>query len=446
MSADTIIATERNVLSVLFCDKETASLVLSLIKAGDVFTNASHRLVFNACKSLYDNDIDIDHQSVVQALSGDDKKDARFAAIEIAAMLASPSGARFYCESLLNAHALRKIGGLAKDVLKRSADQIESAEELISDFERGVLSVRDHVATSSNIADMDNILRSTFEQIETYTENASTGGISGVTTGFSGINEITCGFQPSDLIILAARPSMGKTALATNIVRNIARNGTCLFFSLEMSKVQLGLRFVSGESGVSAQAIRKGRVTQTDFTMLVSATKRLGEMKILVDDRGGITPDQIVETIRQVITNNSVSLVAIDYLQLIGRPGTRNTAEEIGFVTAELKNAAKRFNIPILLLSQLNRDLESRGGDRRPQLSDLRGSGSIEQDADVVAFLYRPEVYFPDPSLAGKAEFIVAKQRSGPTGTVPLLFDGKTMNFRDFAGDFDSQANEPPPF
>ncbi len=447
MSADTIIATERNVLSVLFCDKDTASLVLSLIKSDDVFTNASHRHVFNACKSLYDRDIDIDHQSVTQTLAGDDKKDARFAAVEIAALLAAPSGAKFFCESLLNAHALRKIGGLAKGVLKRSTDPAESADEILSDFERDVLSVRDTSLRPGDIADMDNVLRHTFEQIETYTSNAATGGLSGVNTGFAGINEITGGLQKSDLIVLAARPSMGKTALCTNILRHVAAaGGACLLFSLEMSKTQIGIRLVSGESGVSAHAIRRGLLTQTDFTRLVMATGRLEKMRILIDDRAGLTPDQIIETTRQVIKKNAVSLIAIDYLGLIGRPRDASTADEIGHVTGALKGAAKKFDVPILLLAQLSRAVETRGGDRRPQLSDLRDSGSIEQDADLVAFMYRPEVYFPDPSLAGKAEFIVAKQRSGPTGIVPLRYDGKTMNFKDFAGDFDAPANEPPPF
>lgn len=448
MSADQIIDAERNVLSVLFCDKDTSSLVFSLIRSDEVFTHASHRLVFNACKSLYEKEIDLDHQSVTAALAGDDKKDARFVTVEVAALLAAPSSARFFCESLLNAHALRKIGVAAKGILKRSAEASESADELLSDFEREVSEIRDSsMPKPEEVSGMWDVLKTTFEQIEVYSQNRITGGVSGVSTGFNEINEITCGLTPGDLIVLAARPSMGKTAFCTNVMRNIAaRGGSCLFFSVEMSKVMIGIRLLAGESGVSAHTIRRGLLTRDDFTLLTSATGRLEKMKILVDDRKGITTDQIVETTRRVSKKNSLSLVVIDYLGLIRRPGARNANEEIGDVTRELKIAAGRFNVPIMLLCQLSRKVEDRGGDRRPQLADLRDSGNIEQDADLVAFLYRPDAYFPDPALAGKAEFILAKNRNGPTGTVPLRFDGKTMNFRDYAGDFASQDYDKPPF
>lgn len=448
MSADTIIATERNVLSVLFCDKDTASLVFSIVKSDEVFTHASHRLVFNACKSLYEKDIDLSHQSVAAALTGDDKRDAVFVAVEVAAILAAPSSAKFFCESLLNAHALRKIGVAAKGVLKRSVDAAESADELISDFEREVSDIRDSsIQRAEEVSGMWDVLRRTFEQIEVYSQNRISGGISGIDTGFTGVNEITCGFTPGDLIVLAARPSMGKTSFCSNVMRNIAaRGGACLFFSVEMSRVMIGIRLLAGESGVSAHTIRRGLLTRDDFTMLTSATGRLEKMKILIDDRKGVTADQIIETTRQVSKKNSLSLVVIDYLGLIRRPGARNANEEIGDVTRELKIAAGRFNVPIMLLCQLSRKVEDRGGDRRPQLADLRDSGNIEQDADLVAFLYRPDAYFPDPALAGKAEFILAKNRNGPTGTVPLRFDGKTMNFRDYAGDFASQDYDKPPF
>jgi len=263
----------------------------------------------------------------------------------------------------------------------------------------------------------------------------SKGGISGVPSGFMDLDWVTCGFQPSDLIILAARPSMGKTALALNMTNHIAMTGMPVaYFSLEMAQGQLFDRSMSSISNVNAQKFRSGDFEEEDWEHIARAQSKVYSLPVHIDDEGSLHYLEIKRRLRRYVKQHGVKVAFVDHLQLIRGDNTGTRDREIGSITAGLKAAAKELHMPIILLSQLNRSLENRTN-KRPQLSDLRDSGNIEQDADVVAFLYRPAVYGGQEDYTGQAELIIAKQRGGPTGQVELIWNAGITKFISLAPD-----------
>ncbi len=267
--------------------------------------------------------------------------------------------------------------------------------------------------------------------------------ITGVPTGFDDLDEMTSGLQRGDLIVIAGRPSMGKTAFAMNLAQNAATNGeepgVVAVFSLEMSSQQIALRMLASEARVDMKHLRTGRFSQTDWSKLAAAVGRLAEASIYVDDTPAISVLELRSKCRRLKRETKrLDLVIIDYLQLMsGRADAERREQEISEITRSLKGLAKELDVPVIALSQLNRSLESRA-DKRPMMSDLRESGAIEQDADIIMFIYRDEVYHKKPENEGLAEIIVAKQRNGPVGTVRLTFIHKSTRFENFAGkDFD---------
>ena len=276
----------------------------------------------------------------------------------------------------------------------------------------------------------NDILRATIRQIEKAAENDSR--YSGVCTGFTELDNVTLGWQPSDLIIIAARPAMGKTAFTLTMARNMAvdYDTPVAFFSLEMSSVQLMTRLVVAETGINGQTIRSGKLTPSEWKTLETNTKALGMAPLYIDDTPALSIFEFRSKVRRLKANNDIKVVVIDYLQLMtasGQGDKGNREQEVAFISRTLKGIAKELNIPIIALSQLNRATESRGGSKRPQLSDLRESGAIEQDADLVAFIHRPEYYGftagpGEEPVEGLAEFILAKHRNGSVGDVKLRF------------------------
>jgi replicative DNA helicase len=269
--------------------------------------------------------------------------------------------------------------------------------------------------------------------------------VTGVETGFSDLDSLTSGLQPSDLIILAARPSMGKTALALNLARNaaIAANSAVAIFSLEMSKEQLSMRMLCSEAQVDSFRLRGGFLSTDDWERLTHAADVLSTAPIFIDDSADVTSMDIRAKARRLKMDHDLSLVIIDYLQLMkGRSGIERRDLEISEISRSLKSLAKELNVPVLALSQLNRKLEERN-DKRPKLSDLRESGALEQDADVVMFIYRDDVYNKDENNPnrGTAEIIVAKHRNGPIGDVTLTFRGASTRFENHAQDPYSRQN-----
>jgi replicative DNA helicase len=324
----------------------------------------------------------------------------------------------------------------------RSAYESESAELAIDEAQQAVFAVAQH-NISDNLTPIESILPTTFQQIEERNNNK--GSLMGVASGFYDLDNYLSGFQKNDLLILAARPSMGKTALVLNLVTHVAmkEKAPVLFFSLEMSKEQLVQRMLCAEAEIDAQRIRTGDISETDFSKLASAMGRLGDSPIFIDDTPSMTVMDMRAKARKLMIerqNEPIGMIVIDYLQLMqgraGSTGLENRQNEIAAISRGLKGLARELRCPVIALSQLSRAVESRD-DKRPMLSDLRESGSIEQDADVVMFIYRDEYYNKETDKPGIAEIIIAKQRNGPTGTVSLIFRN---NITRFMNPLDSQV------
>lgn len=305
--------------------------------------------------------------------------------------------------------------------------------ELIDQAERQIFSISNRIV-SKDFVELSKLLKSTFKKFSDI--NSQGGIVTGVPSGFVNFDNLTSGFQQGDLIILAARPSMGKTALALNISLNAWKKGFAVgFFSLEMSNDQLLFRMVSTESGVPLQKIRTANFCSEEFFELTNAAAALDGSHIFFNDTASISIMELRSQARKLKSKHDIKLFVIDYLQLISvDQKSENRTQEISFISRSLKALAKELNVPIIALSQLSRSLESRM-DKRPQLSDLRESGSIEQDADIVFFIYRDSVYHPDADNANQAELIISKQRNGPTGSVPVYYNGAVTKFIDPDGE-----------
>jgi replicative DNA helicase len=318
---------------------------------------------------------------------------------------------------------LRELIHASQSILSSAMQPRGSTEELLDQAEKMIFSVAES-RLGAGFVPLSLAAEQSLKWIEDLTERQEL--ITGVATGFPNLDEMTSGLQPADLIVLAARPSMGKTAMALNICAHAAIQhgrsvGIC---SLEMSHQQLFLRMLCSEGRVDSHRLRTGRINREQWQEIIRTYGKLSEVPIFIDDTPGMGIMEMRAKARRLKREKGLDLLVVDYLQLMeGRGSYTSRQQEISEISRSLKELAKELSIPVLALSQLSRAPELRGGDRRPQLSDLRESGAIEQDADVVMFLYRPEMYNKDdPSLEGKAELIVGKQRNGPTGTVNLNF------------------------
>lgn len=356
---------------------------------------------------------------------------------------------REYARTIVGASQRRALLMLAEDIAERAFDNETDPSATVEDAERALFRVSDRGKTGQESDFSDAIQKA----MRALSERIKNPGASGLSTGFHDLDAKLGGLCPSDLIVLAGRPSMGKTALALNIASNVAQHGDFVhFFSLEMSDEQLANRQISEYSGVASEKLRRGDISEGEYRETLAAAKRLSGLPMRIDMTGGISIAALSAKARRLKRKKNTSLIVIDYLQLMtsGGKGAGNRVAEITDITVGLKALAKDLNIPIIALSQLNRSLESRN-DKRPQLSDLRESGSIEQDADVVMFVYRDEYYIERTkpsetdmlafaewearmaSARGMAEIIIGKQRHGPVGTVGMAFDGSRTRFSDLA-------------
>ncbi len=312
----------------------------------------------------------------------------------------------------------------------RSTQEIlEGAEQKVFRIaESGARGRKSFVAMRTAVKEAFQILHQRYE---------SKGSVTGLATGFADLDELTAGLQPSDLIIVAARPSMGKTALAVNFAEHAALKSkkAVAIFSMEMSASQLAFRLISSLGRINQQHLRTGDIQEEEWPRVTSAITMLSDAKIFIDDTPALSPAELRARARRLKREHDLGLIVIDYLQLMQVPGNKeNRATEISEISRGLKALAKELNIPVIALSQLNRSLEQRT-DKRPVMADLRESGAIEQDADVILFIYRDEYYNPDSNDKGQAEIIIGKQRNGPTGTVKLTFLGQYTKFENFASE-----------
>lgn len=381
--------------------------------------------IFQACQEVVENQEPIDPVTVTNRLKNQNKLDQVGGPAYIASLMdviPQPSRVKSYCRILKDLAAKRKLITLGQSIPDMCLSGATS-QEIIAEINQKIFELSEDQQTREAQL-IGEIVGTVTEDILSRSHD---GGLLGHSTGFDKLDRMTAGFQPSDLIILAGRPSMGKTALAGNVALNLAETGSpVLIFSLEMSRKSLVERMISDISGISGNALRAGII---DSARMNEAISRLEKLPITIDDTAGLSLAELRARAKRHAIKEGVGLIVVDYLQLMTCKA-ESREREIAKISAGLKALAKELNVPVLALSQLNRSLENRT-DKRPQLSDLRDSGSIEQDADLVIFIYRDEVYHrsPENPTKGKAELIIAKQRNGQTGSIRLGFDAARTKF-----------------
>ncbi|MGF1726323.1 replicative DNA helicase [Photobacterium nomapromontoriensis] len=432
---------EQSVLGGLMLDNEKWDVVAEKVVAKD-FYSRPHRIIFEGVASLLEGGQPLDLITLSEHL----ERSAQLEDVGGFAYLAelaknTPSAANIlaYAEIVRERALIREMISVANDIADAGYDpQGRDSEELLDMAESKVFAIAEQ-RTSENEGpqSVDTILEKTLERIELLYQSPQD-GVTGVSTGFTDLNKKTAGLQGSDLIIVAARPSMGKTTFAMNLCENAAmeQEKPVLIFSLEMPAEQIMMRMLASLSRVDQTKIRTGQLDDEDWARISSTMGILMEKKnMYIDDSSGLTPTEVRSRARRIARDNGgLSMIMIDYLQLMRVPGYQdNRTLEIAEISRSLKALAKELNVPVVALSQLNRSLEQRA-DKRPVNSDLRESGAIEQDADLIMFIYRDEVYHEDSALKGIAEIILGKQRNGPIGTVRLTFQGQFSRFDNYAG------------
>ena len=427
---------EQALLGSMFLSKIAVENTLMTVKADD-FYRPAHSLLYSAIEHLYNRGIPVDQVSVADRLesSGDlERAGGKPYLLDITGMVPTAANAVRYAEIVKRTSTLRQLIEAATQIVSMGYDAPDDLDEVVEQSEKLIFDVTNERVTS-NFRNIGDLLTLTFEQIEELAERQE--HITGVPTGFPELDKLLAGMHRGDLLILAARPSVGKTALALNIAINAAKaDATTAVFSLEMGAEQLIQRLLCSEARVSLQDVRTGFVKESDWVNISRAMGSLGELNFYVDDTPSISMLELRAKARRLLRDKPNGLIIVDYLQLM-QPQTRryeNRQTEIADISRGLKILAKELNVPVIALSQLSRAVEQRQG-KRPQLSDLRESGAIEQDADVVMFIDRNT----DPSgdededenrpPRGVAEVIVAKHRNGPTGKVPLVFLDRYTKF-----------------
>ena len=433
---------EEAVLGALMLEKDSIITVQEFLTP-DSFYTEEHRIIFRAINDLAMELKPVDLYTVTERLKVEKNLGKVGGASYLAQLtqkVGSAANVEFHAKIIAQKYVQRELIRSATEIQRRSYDESTDVTELIGFAEGEIFKVADgHVKRS--VQSSKDVLAKAIAQIEEASKNDSS--YSGVSSGFTAIDRVTLGWQLSDLIIIAARPAMGKTAFVLTMARNMAVDYECpvAFFSLEMSAVQLMNRLIIAETGLSGTEVKTGRLTPEQWKHLESATKPLATAPLYIDDTPALSVFEFRSKARRLKIHNNVKIIIIDYLQLMtggsesnNRNGNRE--QEVAYISRTLKAIAKELNVPIIALSQLNRTTEMRGGSKRPQLSDLRESGAIEQDADIVAFIHRPEYYGINQDengipTAGMAEFIIAKHRNGAVTDVKLRFLKDQARFTD---------------
>lgn len=426
------LAMEKNLLSALMLQGGAAvPEVAEIVKAED-FYRPEHKIIFSAILAAADTDTPLDVLLVEDELQrrGELEKVSRQYLFSLIDMEFSTARATHYAKIIREKARLRRLIEAGQILIDKASRDDADATELAAEFATRLT----NADTAQGVESAKDLAIAAFERAAAIDKS---GELTGVTTGLLDLNKVTNGLQPAELIILAARPSMGKTALALNIAQNAAAKGnTVLVFSLEMGKGQLGARLLSAVSGVDGRKLTAGGLTDSDYEKLLWALDKLSELPLHVDDTSGQNVAQLRMTARRFKQKHGLDLIVVDYLQLMHEAGKENRVQEISAISRGLKLLAKELNVPVLALSQLSRNVEMRA-DKRPQLSDLRESGSLEQDADVVMFLYRDEYYNRDDAdNQNLAELIIAKNRNGATTSIRLYFQKELTRFSDLVRDY----------
>lgn len=431
------IDAEMAVIGTLLTTEDAYDVVSSIVKTEDFYRDA-HRVIYEAIKSITTQHKRADLILLTEELNKN-KELEHVGGIAYVSKLCDAAMGMYNLESYANiisekAH-LRRLIDAGNKIVGMCYDEKEETDAIVDRAERMVLEVAGVSHGSDNFSTIGDILVSSMARINEIQKYQ--GALTGIPSGFRDLDRITNGLQPSDLILVAARPSMGKTAFTLNIAQHAAlKSQKCVaFFSLEMSQEQLVNRILSSVSQVSSNKLRTGQVHEQDWDSLVHAMQYLSETKLFIDDTPGLTATEMRSKLRRLKAEQGLDLVVVDYIQLMqGRAGSSsdNRQQEISEISRSLKLIARELNVPVIALSQLSRSVESRT-DKRPVLSDLRESGSLEQDADIVMFLYRDKYYHEDSEKGDITEVLIRKHRNGELGTVELVFQGEFTRFKDIA-------------
>lgn len=434
------IEAEQSVLGAMLIEKEAIPKVMEILRDTDFYREA-HRVIFNAMLELYNKNEAVDMITVTEILKRDNKlEDVGGIAYVTSLANAVPTAANvtYHASIIEEKSILRQLVSVSTQIASMGYEANDDVKNIIDSAESKILEISNRKKTA-DFTPINEIVLDSFKSIEALMGNKN--GLTGLPTGFEDLDNLTSGLHGSDFIILAARPSMGKTAFALNVVQNVAIRAakkvggapkTVAFFSLEMSKEQLVQRMLCAEANIDSQRLRIGELRDEDWAMLINTADKLSSANIYIDDTAGITAMDMRSRARRLKAEHGLDLIVVDYLQLMQGSGKKNNngdrQQEVSEISRSLKALARELDVPVIALSQLSRSVEARQV-KRPMLSDLRESGSLEQDADIVAFLYREDYYNPETENKNITELIIAKHRNGPVDTVNLFFHKQYTKF-----------------
>ncbi len=431
---------ERSVLGGILLDNSAVHSISEMLRA-EQFYREAHRKIYQAMLSLHDKGEPVDlvtlseelqRKGILQEVGGTSYLAA------LADQVPTAANIQYYAKIVRDKSTMRQIIEAATEIATRGYEDVEDVDQYLDKSEQLILEIS-RKQRKKGFAPIHEILMKSFKSIEEAFHRKQ--AVTGIPTRFKKFDLLTCGLQPSDLVIIAGRPGMGKTAFALNIARNVAveTNVPVAIFSLEMSKEQLVTRLLSAEAGIDSMKLRTGHFNASYWTALVRAADVLSQAPIFIDDSPIISVMEMRGKARQMKSEENIGLIVVDYLQLMDSGGrAESRIQEISEISRSLKHLAKELDVPVIALSQLNREPDKRT-DKRPVLADLRESGAIEQDADLIVFLYREECYNrDDPQCKGKAEVIIGKQRNGPLGTIPLYFKPELTRFTEIDEKYDA--------
>lgn len=446
---------EEAVLGALMLEKDALSSVIDILKP-DVFYKDNHQKIFQAIRTLFEKSSPVDILTVTAQLRTQGELEmigGAYYITELTNRVASAANIEFHSRIIIQKFIQRELIRISTEVINSAYEDTTDVLDLLDKAEKNLFDIAQNNLRRDS-RKMDDLLHETLKEIEALKDKKD--GLTGVASGFTDLDRMTSGWQKSDLVIIAARPAMGKTAFVLSCARNAAVDfhKPVVVFSLEMSSVQLVNRLISGETEIEQEKIRKGTLEEWEWQQIHSKIGRLEQAPLIIDDTPALNIFEFRAKCRRLKSQHDIQLIIVDYLQLMqgkgeGKGGGGNREQEIGSISRALKSVAKELNVPVIALSQLSRAVETRpGASKRPMLSDLRESGSIEQDADMVLFLYRPEYYGLEVDednnpTQGIGEIIIAKHRNGETGRVRLKFVGKYVKFTDLdsGGGFETAPN-----
>lgn len=425
---------EANVLGAILFDPEAMGKVIELLRP-EFFYLDTHQKIFTVMFVLFDKGRPIDLVTISEGLKADKALDdigGNAYLSELVNSVSTSANVMQHAEIVHEKYLLRAVAQVATHIVEEALDPAAQAQELLDKAENDIFQVR-KAREHGTVSSMKELVKNSIEKIDALYQNRE--AVTGVATGFTELDRLTSGFHKSDLVIVAGRPSMGKSAFALNIVEHVAVNlkKAVAFFSLEMSKEQLTQRLLCSHARVDAQKVRTGFLSQQDWPKLTRAAGKLSEAPIFIDDTPGLSAFEVRAKARRMTGKHKIEMIVIDYLQLM-QSGVRveSRQQEISDISRRLKALARELDVPVIAISQLSRAVEQRH-DKRPMLSDLRESGSIEQDADIVIMLVREEYYHQTEDNRGKAEIIIGKQRNGPVGSIEVAFINELTRFENLS-------------